>query len=366
MTARTEVLLDAQPLSSVAAASGIGSYTRHLLAALAQRPDLAVRALCEDPAALPPGVEAVPLHRLTRQPRLELWEHALRLPVEVRRHRGEGGVFHNPAFHAPAAVGAPYVQTLHDVIPLLFDAPDQAALRARWKRFGPRYRRADMVVAVSQHAADEGTRVLGLHPARVVVAPHGVGAEYTPGSPPVDGRPYLLVVSEFSRRKGFDIAFAVMDSLVDAGYPHRLVMAGQVHDWGRQELDALHAGARHPERIEIRGYVPDIVSLYQGATAYLMTSRLEGFGLPALEAMACGTPVVAFDNSSLHEVVGGGGLLVTDGDVAAFTTAVRSLLDDDARRREVAEAGVTHARSFTWERSAAIHAAAYRAAADAA
>ena len=90
----------------------------------------------------------------------------MRLPVDLWRGRPAGSVFHNPSFHAPRGVRAPWVQTLLDVIPLVFDAPDQAALRARWHRFGPRYRNADAIVAISQHAADEGVRLLGLDPGR--------------------------------------------------------------------------------------------------------------------------------------------------------------------------------------------------------
>jgi glycosyltransferase involved in cell wall biosynthesis len=231
------------------------------------------------------------------------------------------------------------VQTLLDVIPLVYASPDVSALKARWKRFGPRYRHASAVIAISQHAATEGVRLLGLDPGRVHIARLGV---------------------EFSRRKGFREAFAVMDALVDAGYPHRLVVAGRVHPSGRQELAAVHASARYPDRIELRGFVPDLVSLYQGATGFLMTSRYEGFGLPALEAMACGVPVVAFANSAVTEVVSGGGHLVEDGDVGAMTAAIRQVLDSPFLAAERREQGLLHARSFTWSASAAIHAEVYR------
>jgi len=368
------VLMDAQSLSTVAAGSGTGSYVRHLLAALVEEPGVGVTALCGPDAPLPDGVTRVPLRRRAVRLRAQVIEHAVTLPFDVWRGRPSGAVFHNPTFHAPAGVRGPWVQTLHDLIPLLFDTPDVAALRARWKRFGPRYRRADAVIAISQHAADEGVRLLGLDPSRVHVAWHGIDPSFRPGVGVggvggvggLSGPPYLLVVSEFSARKGFAEAFAVMDALVDAGYPHRLVVAGRVHSLVRAQLTALHAAARHPERIELSDFVPDLISLYQGASAFLMSSRYEGFGFPALEAMACGVPVVAFANSAVTEVVSGGGCLVEDGDVEAMTAAVRQVLDSPALAEEWRQRGLAHAATFTWARSAAIHAEVYRSVAGAA
>lgn len=364
MTKSLKVVVDATALSGVAAGSGIGTYTRNLLGALADRTDVATHALCDNIAELPGGVERLPVTRLTKRllpgrARAELIEHSVRLPVELRLLRPDAAVFHNPSYHAPAGIRAPWVQTLLDVIPLVFDAPDQAVLRARWKRFGPRYRRADAIVAISRHAAHEGTRVLGLDPDRIHVAPLGVDPRFSCGPHEHNGPPYLLIVSEYSQRKGFAEAFTVADNLADAGYPHRLVVAGRVHSWGADEFARLHASARHPERIEIRGYVDDLVGLYRGASCYLMSSRYEGFGLPALEAMACGVPVVAFDNSAVTEVVTGGGQLVPDGDVRAMTAAVRGVLDDPAHATEWVERGVGHARKYTWAAAAKIHKAAY-------
>jgi glycosyltransferase involved in cell wall biosynthesis len=314
---------------------------------------------------LPEGVTRIPLHRLVSQPRLESVEHALRVPLDVRRHRPPGAVFHNPSFHAPRGIQAPWVQTLLDVIPLIDDAPDLAVLRSRWKRFGPRYKEASAIIAISQHAADEGMRLLDLDARKVTVAHLGVDPKFCPSSEGPADPPYLLVVSEFSARKGFAEAFAVNDALVDAGYPHRLVVAGRVHDGVKDDLARLHAAARHPDRISIEGFVPDLVALYQGATAFLMTSHYEGFGLPPLEAMACGVPVVAFANTAVTEVVEGGGALVAHGDVPAMVAAVRQLLDHPDAATEARERGIAHAAQFTWDRSAALHADVYRSVAEA-
>lgn len=355
----TKVWLDATQLSGQSAWSGIGTYVKELLEALAPSSDMDIVAMCTPDADLPAGVERRPVTRLVREGRLSVMEHESRRTLELMR-RG-GAVFHNPNPHPPAVCRGPWVQTLHDVIPLVYDDPALTAVKKRFERFGPRYRRADRVIAVSGHAADEATRLWGLDPRRIEVIPHGVSPGFAPsGAGPADP-PYLSVVAEYSRRKGFDLAFEVIGELAAAGYPHRLVVAGRVQQWLQAEFEDLLAAAPGRDRIEVRGFVDDLPSVYQGATVHLVTSRYEGFGFPALEAMACGVPVVSFANSSLSEVVGDGGILVPDGDVRAMVTAVRSLLDDPRRRAEVAEAGLKRASEFTWAASAAAHAEVYRA-----
>ncbi|MGH9125516.1 MAG: glycosyltransferase family 4 protein [Acidimicrobiales bacterium] len=371
--APTTVLIDASTLSSVGAKSGIGTYVRNLLASLASPPAgcdfrLSVNALVTPGVALGDGVGRRTIHRFVHQhARVEVIEHATTVPFDVLRWRRHGEVFHSPGFHAPPAIRGPWVQTLHDLIPIVLDDPDLLALRRRWQRFGPRYRKADAVVAVSRHAADEGIRLLHLDPQRVHVAHHGVDPQFRPappGSRPDDDPPFLLVVSEFSQRKGFDHAFAVISALADAGYPHRLKVAGQVHDFARQKLDGLRAAAGRPERIDLLGFVDDLPRLYQRASVVLVTSRYEGFGLPALEAMASVVPVIAYDNTAMTEVVTSGGILIPDGDVTAMTAAARRLLDDPEEAEEWRARGLVQAAKFTWADSAARHAEAYRAAAE--
>ena len=359
--AATPVLIDATALTSIAAKSGIGTYTREVIAALALREDTALAVLVTSGATTPPGVTRRQVGRRLRRPRAEVIEHAARLPLDVRLARHDGEVFHNPGFHAPWGIARPWIQTLHDLIPIVMDEPDLAALTQRWRRFGPRYGQASAVIAISRHAANEGIALLGLEPQRVHVVPHGVNPIYRPADDWPAEPPYILVVSEYSRRKGFGEAFAVLDALADAGLPHRLKVAGRVYPRGRAELDALHQAARHPERIDLLGFVPDLVSLYQGANLYLSTTHYEGFGLTALEAMASGVPVVAFSNSAVTEVVEAGGLLVDDGDVVSMAATARRVLETPALADDLRQRGLDHAATFTWEQSAALHAEVYRA-----
>jgi alpha-1,3-rhamnosyl/mannosyltransferase len=352
-----ELLVNAQSLEPGSSATGTGTYVSGLLGALAGLDDLDVAALCAPGVALPAGIRRVTVHRLAHRLRAQVMENSLRLPLELRRHRHHGGLYHSLSFHPVPAVRSPWVQTLHDVIPLAYPSPDLVALRRRWRRLAPRYRKADAVIAVSRHAADDGMRHLGLRAERIHVAPHGVDPSFVPGPRPADP-PYLLTVGEFSHRKGLAKAFALIDELADAGYPHRLLVVGRDHGAGQPAL--LRAACRHPERIELRGMVPDVVPLYQGATALIMTSAYEGFGLPVLEAMACGVPVVAFANSAVTEVMGPVGLLVADGDVDAMIAAVCRILDSQELALDLRAQGLARAAEFTWARSAALHLDVYR------
>jgi glycosyltransferase involved in cell wall biosynthesis len=129
----------------------------------------------------------------------------------------------------------------------------------------------------------------------------------------------------------------------------------------------LVGNTRQPDRVELVGYVPraELVRLYQAADALVVTSRFEGFGLPSLEAMAMGTPVVAFDNSAVAEVVGDGGVLVPDGDTQALVDELAGILSDPALRERLSQAGRRRAGAFTWKESARRHAEVYAQAAEA-
>lgn len=247
------------------------------------------------------------------------------------------------------------MQTLHDVIPLVFDDPELEPERRRWRRQAARYRKAAAVVAVSRFTADTGISILGLDPRRVEVIPHGVGAEFEPPGPGQERRD-LLMVGEHSRRKGYEEAFAVVGALAESGYPQRLRVAGRIAPWVRPAVESLLSAAPAPDRVELLGYVEDLVACYRGAEVLIMSSRYEGFGLPVLEAMACGTPVVAFANSSLSEVVSDAGILVPDGDVPEMIRAVRSLLDDPERWAEFSRRGLEWVKQFSWNRSVLAHA----------
>jgi glycosyltransferase involved in cell wall biosynthesis len=356
MTAR--VLVNARCLGNDAGFRGVGSYTRQLLRFLPDQPGISVEALVLPGTSLPEGVEGTVVQQ--RAPgRLAPLERDLRLPFELRRVGHD--IFHEPTPDPPLHASGPWVQTLHDVIPLVYPDPALAAERRRWRVLGHRYRRASRVIAVSRYTADEAIRLLDLDAARVVVSHHGVDPVFVPdGTEPDDDPPYLLMVGEYSLRKGYREAFEVIAALADRGYPHRLKIGGRIAPWIAPAVTAAVESALRPDRIDVLGFVHDLPGTYRRADLFLCPSRYEGFGLPVLEAMASGVPIVAFANSAIPEVVGDGGLLVPDGDISAMVDAVQSLLDERSRREDLRSRGLQRASHFSWERCAAVHADVYR------
>ena len=353
------IVVDGRRLGEGSAFRGIGTYVRNLLAALADVDGVEVRVLATPGTALPAGVTAVPLRRRANGRFLTL-EHDLRLPSDLRR--SGASVVHSPALDPPRSSPVPWVQTVHDLIPLTFDDRELAIERRRWRRYGPRVLRAAAVVTPSKHSADEAVRLLGVDPARVHVIPHGVEAQFRPASqaaPVMSADPYVLYVGAWGPQKGYAEAMEAVAALADDGHPHRLVIAGRQDDWMLGRIKRVVDRARRPDLVDVAGYVDDLPALYRSADALVVTSRHEGFGLPALEAMACGTPVVGFANSAIPEVVGDGGRLVPDGDMGALVRALAAVIDDEMVRRSLVRRGLARAANFSWRRSAEAHAAVY-------
>ena len=347
------VLVDGWELTGTGRASGIGTYCRNLFRELPQVAGIDLSILSRDASLVPEGAHPVRMRRHFTERRRGLYEHESRISIDVAFKRGIDVVW-SPVLHGiPLTPGRPYVQTLYDLIPLVLDDPDMDRLRKWWKRWGRTYRSADAIVAISKYSADEGVRLIGLDPKRVEVVYCGVDPMYSarPSWEP-DDPPYVLSVSEYSTRKAFPHAFEMIGALAEAGYPHRLEVAGRIQHQFVDEVERIVAEAPRPERVNMAGFVDDIAELYRGASVFVCTSRYEGFGLPLVEAMASGVPVVSYDNSSLPEVLGDAGILVPDGDVGALTTAVRSVIDSPARAQELREAGLERARQFTWSAAA--------------
>ncbi|HEY1522621.1 MAG TPA: glycosyltransferase family 1 protein [Solirubrobacteraceae bacterium] len=342
----TVVLVDGYALSDASRDRGIGTFLKRLLPGLSEAPGLSVRVLAEPGLSLPAGVARLPARR-PFPARFRPAAHDLLLPRDLRR--AEADVFHSPAQHPPRRSSLPWVQTLHDLTPLTWPHPLLERERRRWIKVGPRIRQAAAVATVSRFSADEAIRHLGLDPARLTVIPLGVDpAVFHPAASPRQEPPYLLHVAAWGPHKGFQEALAVIARLAELGLPHRLVLAGPQDAWMGAQVQAAVRASPRPDRVQVAGYVDDLPAVYRGAVALLMTSRCEGFGLPVLEAMACGTPVLAFANSAVAEVVGGAGVLVSDGDVDAMVQAVRRLVDSAAMRDELVQAGLVHSEHYRW------------------
>jgi glycosyltransferase involved in cell wall biosynthesis len=219
-------------------------------------------------------------------------------------------------------------------------------------------RRAAAIIAVSEHTATQCVELLGVARDRIHVVHLAADRRFRPpAGPRAVEDPYVLMVSEYGPHKGYVEAFAVADAIAEAGLPHCLRVAGRITAQTSPVISRLLSGARHPERVELLGWVDDLVPLYQQAAVLLVPSRHEGFGLPAVEAMATATPVVGFANSATTEVVGAGGVLTPDGDVTSMSAAVIGILKDTRRWDEASGAAVGRSRAFDWDRTVAEHAA---------
>ena len=213
-------------------------------------------------------------------------------------------------------------------------------------------RRALGVVTVSEFSRRELIDLAGLDPSRLTVIPGGVDARFAPGADRTRAaerlglaRPYVLTVATDDRRKNVEKLAPVARALATEGI--ELVWAGDRRPYFAAAAEA--AGVRS------LGYVDDadLPGLYAGARAFVLPSRYEGFGLTCLEAMACGTPVVAADRAALPETCGDAGLLVDPDDGTALTRAVRIAATDVAAREAMRAAGLRRAAQFSWDRTAA-------------
>ncbi|HWF15952.1 MAG TPA: glycosyltransferase family 1 protein [Acidimicrobiales bacterium] len=288
--------------------------------------------------------------------------------------RGAGvAVHHGPHYTMPARSPVPCAVTIHDCT--FFDHPEWH-LRSKASFFRRAIRRAALgagaLICVSEVTAE---RLRANVPVRapVVVAPHGVDhARFSPAEPspgaddaalavvgvPAD-RPIVAFVGTLEPRKGVVPLVAAFDALAAARPDVVLVLGGQT-GWGMSETERALAAARHADRIVRTGYLPDgaVPALLRRAAVVAYPAFEEGFGLPALEALACGAPLVTTEGTAMAELAGGAALLVPPGGVAPLTEALGLALDQ-GRETERRRLGLAVAAERTWEASVAEHVRAY-------
>jgi len=316
--------------------TGDETYTENLLRSLVPVADgLRLAAVTRRPDLVPAGIEPVELPTPSQELRM-----AVTLPRLLRRLRPALGHFQHTL---PLRLDAPAVLTVHDLSferdPALMGRLD----RLTFKTMVPRsVRRGERVLAVSERTRRDLRELYGTPDDKIVVTTNGVDPAFGPGE--ADGEPYLLFVGAIQERKD---PLAAADAAAAVGLP--LVVVGP------EKEPAL---ARELERrgARLRGYVekPELARLYRGASALVLPSRYEGFGLPVLEALASGTPVVAAPDEALQEVAGDAAVYA---DRDGLADAIRQALGDRDRLRA---AGLERAKAFSWEETARRTAAVYR------
>ncbi|MCJ7737710.1 MAG: glycosyltransferase family 4 protein [Anaerolineae bacterium] len=342
-----KICIDTQ--STLGHKTGIGLYTQHLIEAV---------------QAIAPHHHYYSLNwgqtcELRTDQRLR-WQQLV-LPKRAKAARAD--VLHTPGFDAPRFKPCPTVLTVHDLIGMLFPENLPPVARFYWSWWLPHsIRWADHIIADSEHTRRDIVRLLGVTRKRITVIPLGVGPQFHPVSAQQAAQKlrtkhqlpqsYVLYLGTLEPRKGIDTLIESY-ALISGEIPQDLVIAGK-RGWFTEPLFELVQHRRLEDRVHFTGYISDerVPALLSAADVFAFPSRYEGFGLPALEAMACGTPVIASNASSLPEVVGDAGLMVPPDDIPALAQALSEVLGDRDLQRNMRERGLARARCFTWEETA--------------
>ncbi|MGI5916461.1 MAG: glycosyltransferase family 4 protein [Anaerolineae bacterium] len=365
--------LNAHLLSQSASyrSAGVSRYIRRLLDHLPQV-DAATSyiALVGDPEVCPAGWERSVSRWRTQSPPLRiLWEQT----AQPWRCRQEGlNLLHAPVYVGPVVRACPTVVTVHDLsfylYPRLFRPFNRAYLQALTRHT---VEHAAGIIAVSASTRDDLVRILGVPSERITVIPNGVDETMRPVDSPAAlddlrrryGLPerMILFLGTLEPRKNI-VTLLEAYALLQQRYSveHRLVIAGG-KGWYYDEIDATIERLGLHGRIISPGFVPqdELALWYSAADLFVYPALYEGFGLPPLEAMACGTPVIVSSTSSLPEVVGDAGLMVDPHDPAALAEAMASVLDDASRAAEMRAAGLARAAGFSWQATASATATLY-------
>jgi glycosyltransferase involved in cell wall biosynthesis len=317
---------------------GIGTYIRGLLHELAANGDDTYVAFAPERVAhlLPPGVE----HVIVDAPHYSVRELVI-LGRAVDRAKLD--LFHAPHYIVPFT-RVPVVVTVHDLIHLRHRNP-LAPLYAR-QMIRRALRKSRRVLTVSEAVKREIVSTFGCAEDHVVVTPNGVGAPFSESGPAAEGR-YFLYVGNDKPHKNVEVLVDAFARIDDAS----LVLTGGAFERFKSR-----------ERVVVTGFVDDteLAALYRGAIALVMPSREEGFGLPALEAMASGCAVITSNAAALVEITGDAALHV-EPNIASLADAMTRIASDESLRATLASRGIARAKQFTWTRCAELTRAAYRA-----
>jgi glycosyltransferase involved in cell wall biosynthesis len=358
------IALDGIPLANLL--TGIGHYTLELareLALLSQRDEFEL--ISPFPFREELSTETLPLNLRLRRSRAGLlgkrwW--TVGLPFEMRRERYT--LFHGTNYDIPLWSGSPTVVTIHDLSVLLLPQMHERRIVRRARRRLPiMARRATAVITATEAVRREVCEHLKLKPERVFVTPYAPRRTFRPVAPAeaeeVTRRfrledDFLLFVGTIEPRKNLITLIRALEEIVRAtDLLPQLVIAGK-EGWLGDELFSYIARSGLKERLRFTGYLAEeeLAALYSACGVFIYPSLYEGFGLPPLEAMACGAPVITSRTPSIEEVVNSAARLVEPTDAPALARSIVNLLEDKGAREHLSREGRARAAQFSWEKTA--------------
>lgn len=353
--------------------SGVEHYVINLIRALAVLDDRPEIIVYTDRPITDPSLASVFAADTLRLCVLQARRGWLRAALPWRLWRDRVELVHLPSTILPPLLPCPAVVTVHDLAwvhyPELYDSAD---LRMQTQVVPRSIRRAAHVITISQATAADVREQLGLPPESITAIPLGVSPNFSPEGPALApeafpgaarlGDGYLLHTGGFHPRKNLLRLLEAYRLLLDRGVTLPLVIAGAASEPLLQPVQAKIAGLHLENDVILAGQVGEdlLPSMYRSAKIVIYPSLHEGFGLPILEAMASGVPVVTSNRSSMAEVAGEAALLVDPTNTNELAEATYRLLTDEDMRRQCIARGLARAQEFTWERTARATVAVYR------
>lgn len=322
---------------------GTARYAEELYRALQRRDDVTVRGL----RSRRDTVMDANAHRMRTPPHHRFEQRAIAAELLLGRMRPD--VYHATDFIAPRLRGISTVATVHDLEFLRHpEYLDEAGLKY-YRQLEQSRVWTDAWITPSQWTADDLSVSFDIDPASIFPVPHGLPPTLAlrPAVPRHERNPYLLLVGTVEPRKRYGL---LLDALARMEQPPRVVLVGQP---GWQSDDVLARISKNAY-VDWRKDVNDstLWELYRNAFAVVVPSQSEGFGLAALEAMACGTPVVSSGHGALPEVTGLAALVPETDDPVGWADAVQKVLEDEHLWNELSVFGQRRAREFSWDRAA--------------
>lgn len=350
--------------------AGIGRFVRNIVRSLAKidrHNEYVLVYAAPNPgrtADVPVATNVTPRQLRFQERVLNTVWHRLHLPVPIDLATGPVDIFHAPDFVLPPVRHGVTMITVHDLAFLIHPECAHPHLRVFLERAVPAsVQRADYVIADSENTRNDVVCLVDASPERVFVVPGGVDPVFGPAPEEQVAearrtyrldRPYVFAVGLIEPRKNFPrLIEAYARFRVRTGLPHQLVIAGG-SGWLSEQTFRQAEACGFPGDVRFTGYVPDadLAALYTGAEVFAYPSLYEGFGLPVLEAMACGVAVVCSNSSSFPEFATDAAILVPPTDPDAIADALETACCDTQVRQDLARRGLERAESYSWDRAA--------------